>query len=226
MKKKLLIFGNGEIADLAFFYFSKQDIYDVSAFVVDDPKESKFNSMPLISKEDLSKFPKEEYCIHVALSYRNLNKNRQEKFNFFENKKYNFASYVSEKATILTEKKNLGRNLFILEQQSIQRGVKIMDNVMIWSNNHIGHNTYIGQHTYISSNVTLSGHCKIGERCFFGVNSCVSDFCEIGDDCFITMGSIVNSNLKNDSTTINKSTEVYASDSRINKVLKNKYFDN
>ena len=55
---------------------------------------------------------------------------------------------------------------------------------------------------------------------FFGVNSCVSDFCEIGDDCFITMGSIVNSNLKNDSTTINKSTEVYASDTRINKVLK------
>ena len=84
MKKKLLIFGNGEIADLAFFYFSKQDIYDVSAFVVDDPKESKFNSIPLISKEDLSKFPKEEYCIHVALSYRNLNKNRQENLIFLK----------------------------------------------------------------------------------------------------------------------------------------------
>ena len=91
---------------------------------------------------------------------------------------------------------------------------------MMWSSNHIGHNSLIGNHTYISSNVTILGHCKIGERCFFGVNSCVSDFCEIGDDCFVTMGSVVNSNLKNDSTTINKSTLVYESDSKVNIMLK------
>ena len=91
---------------------------------------------------------------------------------------------------------------------------------MIWSNNHIGHNTTIGKHTYISSNVTLSGHCEIGERCFFGVSSSVADFTKIGDDCFITMGSVINSNLKNGSTTVNKSTEIYKSDNRISKVLK------
>jgi hypothetical protein len=39
------------------------------------------------------------------------------------------------------------------------------------------------------------------------------------------MGSIVNSNLKNDSTTINKSTLVYESDSKINRILKKKYFN-
>jgi UDP-3-O-[3-hydroxymyristoyl] glucosamine N-acyltransferase len=82
-----------------------------------------------------------EYSIHVALSYRNLNKNREEKFKYFEKKNYNFASFISDKSTILTDKKNLGRNLFILEEQSIQTGVKIGDNVMIWSNNHIGHNS-------------------------------------------------------------------------------------
>jgi len=225
MSKKLLIFGDGEIADLAFFYFSKKSDYNISAFIVDNPKQEKFKNLPLVSsKEFENEFPSDKYLVHVALSYQNLNKNREAKFKYFEDKNYNFASYISDKSTVLTDKKNLGRNLFILEEQSIQTGVKIGDNVMIWSNNHIGHNSFIGNHTYISSNVTISGHCKIGERCFFGVNSCVSDFCEIGDDCFVTMGSIVNVNLKNDSTTINKSTLVYESDSKINRMIKKKYF--
>tara|TARA_B100000242_G_C43027326_1_gene478404 strand:- start:480 stop:1163 length:684 start_codon:yes stop_codon:yes gene_type:complete len=227
MKKKLIIFGDGEISDIAFFYFSKKSDYEVCAFVVDKPKNDKFNSLPLIPKDVVEKeFPKEEYFIHVALSYKKLNKNRQEKFDFFDLKKYKFASFISDKATILTEPTNLGRNLFILEEQSIQVGVKVMDNVMIWSNNHIGHNSIIGKHTYISSNVTISGHCNIGQRCFFGVNSSVTDFCKIGDDCFITMGSIISSNLKSDCTTINKSTEIYDSNSRVNKSLKKKYFEN
>ena len=227
MNKKLVIFGDGEIADLAFFYFSKQSDYKICAFVADETKNNSFNSLPLISTNEVEKeFPKDEYYIHIALSYKKLNKNRQEKFEFFDNKNYKFASFISNKATILTETNNLGRNLFILEEQSIQTGVKIMDNVMIWSNNHIGHNTTIGKHTYISSNVTLSGHFQIGERCFFGVSSSVADFTKIGDDCFITMGSVINSNLKNGSTTVNKSTEIYKSDNRISKVLKKKYFDN
>ena len=227
MKNKLLIFGDGEIADLAFFYFSKESSYKVSAFVVDNPKKEKFNNLPLLSTNDFENdFSKHEYLIHVALSYRNLNKNRQDKFKYFEGRNYDFASFISKKSTVLTDKKNLGRNLFILEEQSIQTGVKIGDNVMIWSNNHIGHNSFIGNHTYISSNVTISGHCEIGERCFFGVNSCLSDFCKIGNDCFITMGSIVNSNLKDDSTTVNKSTVYYDSNSRVNRILKKKYFSN
>lgn len=225
MKKKLLIFGDGEIAEQAFFYFSKQSEYKISGFIVDSPKEEKFKNLPLISTKELENdFSNDQYLIHVALSYRNLNKNRQDKFKYFNDRNYEFASFISDKATILTDKKNLGRNLFILEEQSIQTGVKIGDNVMIWSNNHIGHNTFISSHTYISSNVTISGHCNIGERCFFGVNSCVADFITIGDDCFVTMGSIINNNLKNDCTTINKSTLIYDKDNKVNKILKKKYF--
>lgn len=227
MNNKLIIFGNGEIAEQAFYYFSKQSEHKIFAFVADNPKEEKFMNLPLISTEDVeTNFSKEEYLIHIALSYRNLNKNRQNKFKFFDDKNYNFASFISKKSSVLTDKKNLGRNLFILEEQSIQTGVKIGDNVMIWSNNHIGHNSVIASHVYISSNVTISGNCEIGKRCFFGVNSCVADFTKIGDDCFITMGSVINSNLKNDSTTVNKSTSIYDSDSKVNKILKKKYFEN
>jgi len=222
-----MIFGNGEIADQAFFYFSKQSTYKVVAFIVDNPSDEKFKNLPLLSTNEFEKdFSKEEYSIHIAISYKNLNKNRQDKFEYFKDRNYNFASFISEKSTVLTDKKNLGRNLFILEEQSIQTGVKIGDNVMIWSNNHIGHNSQIGSHTYISSNVTISGYCEIGKRCFFGVNSSVSDFCKVGDDCFITMGSVITSNIKNDSTSVNNSTKIYDSESKINRILKKKYFKN
>ena len=74
MSKKLLIFGDGEIADLAFFYFSKKSEFNISGFVVDNPKQEKFKNLPLIhSKELENKFPNDEYLVHVALSYQNLN---------------------------------------------------------------------------------------------------------------------------------------------------------
>ena len=107
---------------------------------------------------------------------------------------------------------------------AIQKNVTISDNVMIWSNNHIGHGSLIGRHCYISSGVIISGHCKIGERCFFGVNSTIIDFCKIGNDCFITMGSNITQDLKDKSTTINRSTQILDHNDRMAKSIRKKYF--
>ena len=116
------------------------------------------------------------------------------------------------------------RNCFILENQTIQKGVKIGDNVTMWSSNHIGHETKINSHCYLSSHVVVSGHCEIGQRCFLGVNSSISDFTEIGDDCFIGMSSSISRNLKPGSVAISKSTEIYDKDHKVSKILKKKYF--
>ena len=68
---------------LSFFYFSKQSDYKICAFVADESKNNSFNSLPLISTNEVEKeFPKDEYYIHIALSYKKLNKNRQENLNF------------------------------------------------------------------------------------------------------------------------------------------------
>ena len=40
------------------------------------------------------------------------------------------------------------------------------------------------------------------------------------------MGSVVNTNLKDDCTTLNKSTLIYESDTKVNRILKKKYFNN
>jgi Acyl-[acyl carrier protein]--UDP-N-acetylglucosamine O-acyltransferase len=112
-----------------------------------------------------------------------------------------------------------------LENQTIQTKVEIGNNIILWSSNHIGHSSIIGSHSYLSSHITISGNCKIGERCFFGVNSAVKDNCIIGNDVFVGMGSIITNDLKNDSTTLNSSTKIYESDSKINRLLKKKFFN-
>jgi sugar O-acyltransferase (sialic acid O-acetyltransferase NeuD family) len=226
--KKIIIFGNSEIADLAYYYFSNDSQFQVVAFTIDDSyiKNDTFNKLPLIPFSKIEKeFSPDEYLMHVALSYKKLNKLREEKFNLCFSKGYGFASYLSSKSIFFNDISLMGKNCFILENQVIQRGVILGDNVMLWSGNHIGHNTKIGDHTYLSSHVVISGNCIIGQRCFFGVNTAVKDFTKIEDDCFITMGSNITKDMKKGSISINSNTNLYDSNSKISKILIKKYFD-
>ena len=147
-KKKLLIFGNGEIAELANFYFSKFTNYDVVGFVIDDIfyKESIFCDKPIIKLSEIKK----KYSTHlfnffVALGYKKTNQIRKEKYEFIKKMGYSFASFLSPSAIILNNDL-IGENCFILENNVIQPHVKIGDNVTLWSGNHVGHHSTIGNH--------------------------------------------------------------------------------
>tara|TARA_B100000674_G_C37765610_1_gene880062 strand:+ start:264 stop:953 length:690 start_codon:yes stop_codon:yes gene_type:complete len=227
MKKKLIIFGNGEIAEIANYYFNNQTNYLVSYFAVDKEfiKDDNFCKKPIVPFQEIEKkFTPDEYEFHVAISYQKLNQLREKKYNEAKMKKYKLASFISKNSHCNLDEITFGDNCFILENQTIQNGVKIGNNVMIWSSNHIGHMTEIGDHTYISSHVVISGHCKIGSRCFFGVNSAVADFSKIEDDCFIGMSANVNRNLNKSTLAVNKSTDFYEEEHRLNKIIKKKFF--
>ena len=79
-------------------------------------------------------------------------------------------------------------NCFILENNVIQHGVKIEDNVYLWSGNHIGHQTAIHRNTYIASHAVISGFCEIGANCFVGVNAAFNDKVKVGEDCISALG--------------------------------------
>jgi sugar O-acyltransferase (sialic acid O-acetyltransferase NeuD family) len=168
-------------------------------------------------------FPPADYDMHVALSYANFNRLRQEKYDQAKAAGYRLVSYVCSKSVNWPDTM-IGDNCFVLENQTIQPGVHIGNNVMIWSGNHIGHGTEIGDHTYISSHVVISGHCNIGQRNFFGVNSTLRDFCTIGDDCFVAMGALVARDMPNGAVALSSPAEIYNEDDRRAQALKRKYF--
>jgi sugar O-acyltransferase (sialic acid O-acetyltransferase NeuD family) len=200
MKKELIIFGTGDIAELAHYYFSNDTSYEVAAFVIDQKyiSDPSFCSLPVIGTEDVvHKYSPDNYDIFIALSYSKLNLLRKKKYLAFKKKGYKFASYISSHATVLSS--NIGENCFILEDNTIQPYVHIGDNVTLWSGNHIGHHSNIGSHVFISSHVVISGGVSIGQECFLGVNSTIRDHLSIGQKSIIGAGALVLKDLKDNS---------------------------
>lgn len=209
MKKPLVIFGSGDIAELAHYYFSTDSNYEVVAFTVDANyiKESEFCGLPVVAFEDVAKnYPPDSYDFFVALSYSKLNAVRKEKFLAAKEMGYKLVSFISSRATVLNEGR-IGENCFIFEDNTIQPYVTIGNNVTLWSGNHIGHHSVIHDHTFIASHVVISGGVEIGEQCFVGVNATLRDHIKIGDKCVVGAGALLLADAEPEGVYIGTATE-------------------
>jgi sugar O-acyltransferase (sialic acid O-acetyltransferase NeuD family) len=193
MKKKLVIFGAGDIAQLAHFYFSSDSDYEVVAFTVDAAfmGADKFCELPVVPFEEITtRYAPASHDLFVALSYSKLNAVRKEKYLAAKSLQYEIASYLSSRATVLNQGR-VGENCFILEDNTIQPFVEIGNNVTLWSGNHIGHHSVIGDHAFVASHVVISGGVEIGEQCFIGVNATLRDHIKVGARCVIGAGVLL-----------------------------------
>jgi sugar O-acyltransferase (sialic acid O-acetyltransferase NeuD family) len=209
MKKNLVIFGSGDIAQLAHFYFSSDSEYEVVAFTVDAAyqTETTFSGLPVIAFEEITTHFAPEQCeIFVALSYSKLNTVRKEKYLAAKALGYRLASFISSHATILNEDR-IGENCFIFEDNTIQPFVNIGNNVTLWSGNHIGHHSTIKDHCFIASHVVVSGGVEIGEQCFIGVNATLRDHIKIGEKCVIGAGTLLLADAEPEGVYIGTTTE-------------------
>lgn len=191
--EEIIIFGLGDIAQIANYYFNTDSNYKVVAFTVDRSyiKEDKFENLPVIPFDEIAtKYPPEKYKMFIAVSYAKLNKVREEKYFAAKKLGYELVSYVSSKCSWLTPYKH-GDNCFIFEDNTIQPFVRIGNNVTLWSGNHIGHHSVIHDHNFLSSHVVVSGHCVINSNSFIGVNATLSHKVKIGRENIIGAGSII-----------------------------------
>lgn len=209
MKKKLVVFGAGDIAQLAYYYFNSDSDYEVVAFTVDRDfmQSPEFCDLPVAPFDEVAhRFPPDSYWFFVALSYSRLNQLRKEKYLAAKALGYRLASFVSSRATILNDGR-IGENCFILEDNTIQPFVTIGNNVVLWSGNHIGHHSVIKDHTFIASHAVISGGVEIGEQCFIGVNATLRDHIRIDDKCVIGAGALLLANAEADGVYLGTATE-------------------
>ena len=193
MKKPLVIFGSGDIAQLAHYYFSRDSEYEIVAFTVDSAylTDTVFCDLPVIAFEDILKHYAPGQCeLFIALSYSKLNEVRKEKFLAAKAMGYRLASFISTRATVLNDGR-IGENCFIFEDNTIQPFATIGNNVTLWSGNHIGHHSTIKDHCFIASHVVVSGGVEIGEQCFVGVNATLRDHIKVGEKCVIGAGVLL-----------------------------------
>ena len=190
---KLVIFGAGDIARLAHFYFSTDSEHEVVAFTADPAfrSDESFLDLPFVGFEDVARlFPRSGHQMFVALSYAKMNRVRAEKYDQAKSLGYTLASYVSSRCSFLTQYPT-GDNCFILEDNTVQPFVRIGNNVTLWSGNHIGHDSTIGDHCFISSHVVVSGHVHIEPSCFIGVNATLRNSITIGEQSLIGAGAVI-----------------------------------
>lgn len=209
MKKPLVIFGSGDIAQLAHYYFCIDSDYEVVAFTVDAAymSETFFCGLPVVPFEEVAqRYNPTEHEIFVALSYSKLNAVRKEKYLAAKELGYRLASFVSSRATVLNDWR-IGENCFIFEDNTIQPFVAIGNNVTLWSGNHIGHHSTIKDHSFIASHVVVSGGVEIGEQCFIGVNATLRDHIKIGDRCVIGAGALLLADAEAEGVYIGTATE-------------------
>src|SRR4030095_7528649 len=194
--KKLIIFGTGDIAQIAHYYCEIDSDYTVHAFTVDREycKMNTYEGKPLVPFDEvISKYSADTYHMFIALSYSDMNRLRQRKCNEAMALGYLLASYISSKCTFLSTF-NPGYNCFIFEDNTIQPFVQIENNVTLWSGNHIGHHSVIRSNNFISSHVVISGHCEIKSNCCLGVNSTIAHQVCIAEANIIGAGAIITKN--------------------------------
>jgi sugar O-acyltransferase (sialic acid O-acetyltransferase NeuD family) len=191
--KKLILFGDSAFAEIAYEYFTFDSEYEIVAFTVSKEFLSKKElfGLPIIAFEEIEEqFPPTKFEMHIALVYNSLNRIRRQFYFEAKEKGYHLANYISTKSFIWRNVE-LGDNIFIFEDNTIQPFVKIASNNVFWSGNHIGHHSEIGSHNFFSSHVVISGYCTIGNSNFLGVNSTINNNLQIGDDCIIGSGSLI-----------------------------------
>lgn len=196
--KRLIIVGAGELAMIAYEYFTYDSDYEVCGFAVerDYIESTTLYELPIVPLEDVQQqFPPSGFDVFVAIPASQLNRLRTRLYQSVKEKGYTCATYISSRAFVWRNAE-IGENCFIFENNTVQPFVKIGNNVILWSGNHIGHRSVIEDNCFISSHVVVSGYCRIGESCFLGVNSTLNDHVTVARDCIVASGSLVSKDLK------------------------------
>jgi sugar O-acyltransferase (sialic acid O-acetyltransferase NeuD family) len=201
MGRPLFIVGAGEFAEVAHYYFTKDQGRQVTGFAVDDAyhKSGTVCGMPCLTlSEAVARFPCADHDAFVAIGYSDLNRARVAKAADMERRGYHLASFLHSRA-IVWDDFELEPNTFILEHNSIQPFTSVGRDAVLWSGNHIGHHCTIEDGCFITSHVVIAGGVTLGRESFVGINSSIRDHVRVGARNIIGAGSLIVADTPDDS---------------------------
>jgi carbonic anhydrase/acetyltransferase-like protein (isoleucine patch superfamily) len=190
---RVVIFGTGRGADVAFRFLSRDTDHEICAFALDGQyiDRNSYRNRPVVAFDEVERrYPPEEYRMLILLGYQGMNGLREARFMQAKAKGYTLESYVASDI-FRVEDISVGENCFIMDNQSISLDVRIGDNVVMWSSNHVGDYTTIKDHAWITSHVTIAANAAIGQRAFLGIGATVSNGVSIAPETFVGANVLV-----------------------------------
>jgi sugar O-acyltransferase (sialic acid O-acetyltransferase NeuD family) len=195
---RIVIIGAGDLAKLAHAYFRRDTPHEVVAFAVDAgfPAPDSLDGLPVIDAAGLTtEYPPERYSAFVAIGYSRMNRHRARKYAELKGMGYELVSYVSSRATYLSEHVH-GDNCFILEQAVVQPFVTIGNDVVLWSGARICHDSTVGDHCFVAAGAVVLGQVRVGRNCFIGANATIRNGVEVAPATLVGAGAVIMENTR------------------------------
>lgn len=190
---KIVLFGNGQVASVAYYRLKYDSPHEVVAFTVDAAfiQDDTLLGLPVVPFEEVAAwYPPAEFQMLISISYRQVNRLRAEKYHQAKAKGYELISYISSRATVWAGS-TIGDNCQIAEGSIIHPFVSIGNNVFVGTGSIVGHHTAIQDHCTLSTRVTVTGSNTIEAYSFLGAGSTIRDRVKIACECVISAGAVI-----------------------------------
>ena len=190
---EVVIYGNGQVAELAMTRFVTDSPYRVVGFTVDGAfiREALLHGLPVVPFEEAERhFPPDRVRMFVAVGPTQCNRIRAERFAQARARGYRFVGYISSRAFVARDAQ-LGENVSIGEGTIVHPFVRLGDNVHVGTASVISHHCALGDHSFLAVGCLLAGNVKVGARSFLGARATVRDHVTIGEASVVGTGVTV-----------------------------------
>ena len=196
---KLIIYGNGKIAKVVYEYVKNE--FDIICFTVPSKliTATDMKGLPIYPFEKIvNLFEPASHKMIIAVGYHQMNTIRDQRYLKLKAMGYKFINYIHP-SVHRHDDLIIGEGNIILDNVSIQPGVRIGNNNFIWSNSVIAHECSIENSCWIASGTVIGGSTEIRSGCFLGINA------SIGHNIIVNNNNFLGAN-----TLITKSTDINA----------------
>jgi sugar O-acyltransferase (sialic acid O-acetyltransferase NeuD family) len=190
---KVVIFGNGAFASLAWYVLTHDSKHEVVGFTVDRGyvREDRVHGLPVVAFEEIAtRFSPGAVAMIAPLGFSQLNGLRKEKHESGKFLGYRFISYVSSKSVTWPDL-TVGENSMIFEGAMVQPFARIGAGVILRAGACIGHHCVIEDYSFIAAGAVIGGRARVGSRCFLGLNATIRDGVTIAPRCIVGAGAVV-----------------------------------
>ena len=182
----IVIFGTGEMAEVAWHYLTHEGGHRVVAFTVDRAyiTQSERFGIPVVPYEEARTYRHGSLRMYVAVSFKHVNADREAVCKRALADGYSLIGYLSPNVIELPDDFTPAPNTLIMSANLIQPFATI------------------GDHCFIASHAVISGHVRNGDNTFIGVNATIRDNVTIGKRCVIGAGALVLHDVPDDSVVL------------------------
>lgn len=195
--KKIIIYGINLQAAVLYKLITMEKQGEIECFVVDERYKNKDEYCGLRVVEFnrfISDFSPDRYAVCLSFGYKNMIRNREEKFYECQKHGYEIIRYISKNAVVYSDQ--LGEGCIIYPGAIIMPYVEIGVGTFIEAGVVIAHHSKIGEFNFIGPGAHFCGNVRTGSNCFIGGAAEIVNNCILGQYSFVAANAKVSHDVK------------------------------